>query len=99
MGFIKKILNQTRKPEGFLGKIMVNNMNSGHAALSDWGMSHLENITPEEISIKGSDTLSQLFVNCFWLEKSLLIQVELRKPFTDGRNIKLDVVAHYANTY
>ena len=49
MGFIKKFLNQTRKPEGFLGKIMVNNMNSGHAALSDWGMSHLENITPEEI--------------------------------------------------
>ena len=49
MGFIKKFLNQTRKPEGFLGRIMVNNMNSGHAALSDWGMSHLENITPEEI--------------------------------------------------
>ena len=49
MGFIKKFLNQTRKPEGFLGKMMVNNMNSGHAALSDWGMSHLENITPEEI--------------------------------------------------
>ena len=49
MGFIKKFLNQTRKPEGFLGKIMVNNMNSGHAALSDWGMSHLENITPEKI--------------------------------------------------
>ena len=30
---------------------------------------------------------------------SKYIQVELRKPFTDGRNIKLDVVAHYANTY
>ena len=28
---------------------MVNNMNRGHATLSDWGMSHLENITPEEI--------------------------------------------------
>ena len=49
MGFIKKFLNQTRKPEGFLGKLMVNNMNSGHAKLADWGMSHLENITPEEI--------------------------------------------------
>ncbi len=52
-----------------------------------------------ELGKIGSDTLSQLFVNCFWLEKSLLIQVELRKPFTDGRNIKLDVIAHYANTY
>ena len=27
------------------------------------------------------------------------VQVELRKPFSDGRTIKLDVVAHYANTY
>lgn len=41
MGIMKKILNQTRKPEGFLGKMMLKGMNSGHAELSDWGMTYL----------------------------------------------------------
>ncbi len=38
MGLMKKFFNNTRKPEGFLGKMMVNGMNgSGHAALAEWG--------------------------------------------------------------
>lgn len=41
MGLINKFFNNTRKPEGFLGKIMVNSMNSGHSALADWGLVHL----------------------------------------------------------
>lgn len=49
MGLFKKYMNQTRKPEGFLGKMMVKTMNKGHAKLSDWGMSHLTGIEPEEI--------------------------------------------------
>ncbi len=49
MGLFKKFVSQTRKPEGFLGQMMVNGMNSGHAKMADWGMSHLKNISPKEI--------------------------------------------------
>ncbi len=49
MGLYKKFVSQTRKPEGFLGKMMVNGMNGGHAQMADWGMSHLKSIAPEEI--------------------------------------------------
>ena len=41
MGLMKRFFNQTRKPEGFLGKLMLGSMNSGHAKLADWGLSHL----------------------------------------------------------
>ncbi|MBQ3879486.1 MAG: class I SAM-dependent methyltransferase [Oscillospiraceae bacterium] len=41
MALLKKFFNQTRKPEGFLGKLMLSTMNSGHAKLADWGLSHL----------------------------------------------------------
>ena len=41
MGLFKKFVSQTRKPEGFLGKVMLSGMNSGHAAMADWGFSHL----------------------------------------------------------
>ncbi len=44
----KAFVNQTRKPEGFLGKMMLNGMNSGHARLADWGFSHLPDIVPEQ---------------------------------------------------
>ncbi|MCR5419883.1 MAG: class I SAM-dependent methyltransferase [Lachnospiraceae bacterium] len=49
MGLFKKFVNQTRKPEGFLGKMMVNGMNGGHASLADWGMSYLSDISPREM--------------------------------------------------
>ncbi|SCX82029.1 Methyltransferase domain-containing protein [Lachnospiraceae bacterium XBB2008] len=49
MGLFKNYVSQTRKPEGFLGKMMVNGMNGGHAKLADWGMSHLKTIAPQEI--------------------------------------------------
>ena len=49
MGLLKKIFNQTRKPEGFLGKMMLRGMNSGHARMADWGMSFLGDISPSEI--------------------------------------------------
>lgn len=49
MGLFKKFVNQTRKPEGFLGKMMVSSMNSGHARVADWGISHLKGIEPNEM--------------------------------------------------
>ena len=53
MGLYKNFVNQTRKPEGFLGKMMVNGMNSGHAKLADRGMAHLKGITPSGIAELG----------------------------------------------
>lgn len=37
MGLASKYLNNTRKPTGTLGKVMVSGMNGGHAALASWG--------------------------------------------------------------
>lgn len=49
MGLFKNYINQTRKPEGVLGKMMIKGMNSGHAKMADWGMSHLQLTAPKEI--------------------------------------------------
>ena len=39
MGLLSKIFSNTRKPEGFLGKMMVAGMNGGsHAAMASWGL-------------------------------------------------------------
>ena len=48
MGLFRSFVSQTRKPEGFLGKMMLRGMNSGHAKLADWGFSHLPDLTPEK---------------------------------------------------
>lgn len=49
MGLMKRFLNQTRKPAGFLGRLMINSMNTGHAKLSEWGMAHLTPLQPLRI--------------------------------------------------
>lgn len=46
MGLMKNFFNQTRKPEGTLGKMMLSGMNSGHAKLADWGFEHLPRLSP-----------------------------------------------------
>lgn len=53
MGFLKKFFNQTRKPEGFLGKLMLSSMNSGHARLADWGLSHLAKLEVSRVADLG----------------------------------------------
>lgn len=53
MGLLKSFLNNTRKPEGLLGKWMVSSMNRAHAAVADWGMNHLPKISPSEIAELG----------------------------------------------
>ena len=45
MALLRKFFNQTRKPEGFLGKLMLSAMNSGHAKLADWGLAHLPELS------------------------------------------------------
>lgn len=40
MGLISKFFNNARRPEGFLGKLMVNGMNGGgHARMANWALS------------------------------------------------------------
>ena len=48
MGLFKNFVSQTRKPEGFLGKMIHSSMNPGHAKLADWGFRHLPVIRPEK---------------------------------------------------
>ena len=49
MGLFRKIVSQTRKPQGFLGKMMVSGMNDGHARTADWGISHLATVEAKDI--------------------------------------------------
>lgn len=49
MGLFKNYVSQTRRPEGFLGSMMIRGMNSGHAKLADWGMSHLTVPAPASV--------------------------------------------------
>lgn len=43
MNLLSKIFSNTRKPEGFFGKMMVNGMNGGgHAAMANWALSSLQ---------------------------------------------------------
>ncbi len=43
MGLLSKIFSNTRKPEGFFGRMMVNGMNGGgHARLAEWGLSFID---------------------------------------------------------
>ena len=49
MGLFKSFVSQTRKPEGFLGKMMLSGMNSGHAEMADWGFSHLPAVRASEV--------------------------------------------------
>ncbi|MCR4951054.1 MAG: class I SAM-dependent methyltransferase [Solobacterium sp.] len=53
MGLLKKYFSQTRRPEGFLGRMMLSGMNSGHAKLADWGFLHLPDIHPENAADLG----------------------------------------------
>ncbi len=53
MGLFKAFVSQTRKPEGFLGKMMISGMNTGHARLADWGFAHLPDLAPERAADLG----------------------------------------------
>lgn len=46
MSILKKFYPNTRRPEGFGGRLMLSMMNAGHNANALWGLSHIE-IPPE----------------------------------------------------
>ncbi len=63
MSEIAKRLNQCRKPEGDLGKIVVNDMNESHYELTGWGLGNIdieENSTILDIGCGGGKTVNRL---------------------------------------
>lgn len=64
MGLLSKIFSNTRKPEGFFGKLMVNGMNGGgHADLANWALSSLqikENSHTLDIGCGGGANIARL---------------------------------------
>ena len=67
MGLFKKYVSQTRKPDGLLGKLMVDGMNGGHAKLADWGMAHLRGVSPDaivELGCGGGRNAAELMKRC-----------------------------------
>ncbi|MFC2706134.1 MAG: class I SAM-dependent methyltransferase [Olsenella profusa] len=49
MGLLRTYFNNTRKPEGVLGRGVLANMNREHAQVSDWGMGHLSSVHASSI--------------------------------------------------
>ena len=68
MGLLSKIFSNTRKPEGFFGKIMVNGMNGGgHAAMANWALSSLqikEDSQILDIGCGGGGNIARLLKRC-----------------------------------
>ena len=65
--FINKILQQTRKPEGFFGRMILRGMNMGHSKLSLWGMSQLNwqaNWNVLDIGCGGGANLEKMLEYC-----------------------------------
>ena len=57
----------TRKPVGFGGKIMVAMMNSGHGAMADWGLQHInipEDAAVLDVGCGGGANIKKLLEKC-----------------------------------
>lgn len=46
MGLLKTFFNNTGRPAGFLGRVMLWSMNWGHAPVADWGMGFISGLSP-----------------------------------------------------
>jgi ubiquinone/menaquinone biosynthesis C-methylase UbiE len=68
MSLMSKFFNNTRKPEGFLGKMMVGGMNSGgHSTLAEWGFSFVDinrNDTALDCGCGGGANVKRLLSKC-----------------------------------
>jgi ubiquinone/menaquinone biosynthesis C-methylase UbiE len=65
VGLYRDVINQTRRPEGLIGKLMVNGMNSGHARLADGGLAALDGIVASaivELGCGGGRNVRELMV-------------------------------------
>lgn len=65
--FLNRILQNTQKPEGFFGRMILRGMNKGHAPLAEWGMScmkwqHDWNVL--DIGCGGGANLAEILKRC-----------------------------------
>ena len=61
-----KFFENTRKPQGFGGKLMTKMMNSGHAKLSQWGFSNISAKSDAEVLDVGCGGGANIAV---WLDR------------------------------
>ncbi len=57
------MLHQCRKPSGWLGRLILRNMNSRHSKVTDWGLAHVsigKNDTILDVGCGGGRTVSKL---------------------------------------
>lgn len=62
-----RLLQNTRRPEGFLGRIILRSMNRGHAPLIAWGLTHLSwqpDWTVLDIGCGGGAALAEILRRC-----------------------------------
>ena len=68
MSLMSKFFNNTRKPKGFLGKMMVNGMNgNSHSALAEWGFGFIhisQNDTALDCGCGGGANVGRLLAKC-----------------------------------
>ncbi len=63
MGITSKLLNQARKPTGWLGRLTLWDMNRRHSKLTDWGLKHLsieQHYTILDVGCGGGRTVHKL---------------------------------------
>lgn len=68
MGLFSKIFSNARKPEGFMGRMMVNGMNGGpHARMAEWGLSFVylaEDANALDVGCGGGGNIARLLRRC-----------------------------------
>jgi ubiquinone/menaquinone biosynthesis C-methylase UbiE len=64
---VRKFLKNCRKPKGLMGRFVAKSMNTGHAAISEWGLSHLnapKNAHVLDIGCGGGANVTRLLKMC-----------------------------------
>ena len=90
----------TRKPQGFGGKLMTKMMNSGHSRLSQWGFSNISvNPDAEVLDVASDDKWTKIIdgmkiYNCEQLVTALKEAGFMEiKPYADAKKHWLCIVA------
>ena len=63
MRIMGKVLEQCRRPTGWLGKLVARGMNLSHSRLTDWGLSHIsvaEHSRILDVGCGGGGTVAKL---------------------------------------
>lgn len=63
MGMLKRFFENTRKPQGVFGKLMLSMMNAGHDKMASWGLGHMQtapNATILDIGCGGGRNIANM---------------------------------------